>query len=123
MATVNPELTQSLRAAEQAFAASMANRDLSAFASFLSPETIFFNGDAEIRGKEAVLQAWSRFFEGPDAPFSWEPATVAVLDSGMLGLSSGPVLSPEGERVGTFNSIWRRESDGAWKIVFDKGCP
>jgi enterochelin esterase family protein len=24
--------------------------------------------------------------------------------------------------VGTFNSIWRREKDGRWKIVFDNGC-
>jgi ketosteroid isomerase-like protein len=26
-------------------------------------------------------------------------------------------------QVGTFTSIWRRESDGRWRIVFDKGCP
>jgi ketosteroid isomerase-like protein len=24
--------------------------------------------------------------------------------------------------MGTFNSVWRRESDGSWKVVFDKGC-
>ena len=47
---------------------------------------------------------------------------MAVLDSGRLGLSSGPVFDPAGERVGTFNSVWRR-TEGEWKIVFDKGCP
>ena len=39
-----------------------------------------------------------------------------------LAHSSGPVFNPKGERVATFNSIWRRESDGRWKVVFDKGC-
>ena len=28
-----------------------------------------------------------------------------------------------GRRIGSFNSIWRREPDGTWLVVFDKGCP
>jgi len=46
-----------------------------------------------------------------------------LLDSGTLAMSSGPVYDPEGKRIGTFNSVWRREPDGSWKIVLDKGCP
>jgi ketosteroid isomerase-like protein len=37
--------------------------------------------------------------------------------------ASGPVLAPDGTRIGTFNSVWRREADGSWKVVFDRGCP
>ena len=48
---------------------------------------------------------------------------VEVLDSGGLALSSGPVLDAKGEWVGTFQSIWRLEPDGRWRVVFDKGCP
>jgi hypothetical protein len=40
-----------------------------------------------------------------------------------LGLTSGPIFSPDGARVGTFNSVWRRETDGSWKVIFDRGCP
>jgi hypothetical protein len=32
------------------------------------------------------------------------------------------VFDPNGKKVGSFNSIWRREQDGRWKIIFDKGC-
>jgi ketosteroid isomerase-like protein len=38
-------------------------------------------------------------------------------------LSSGPVYAPDGRCVATFTSIWRRESRGRWRIVFDKGAP
>jgi ketosteroid isomerase-like protein len=46
-----------------------------------------------------------------------------VLDNGTLALTSGPVFDPGGRLVGTFASIWRREPDGRWRVVFDKGCP
>jgi ketosteroid isomerase-like protein len=116
------DLEEQVRATERAFAKSMADRDLAAFTAHLADETVFV-GAAALRGRQAVVDAWSRFFEGPEAPFSWEPETVLVLASGTLALSSGPVRNPVGERVGTFNSVWRREADGTWRIVFDKGCP
>jgi len=121
-------LRQQVEATERAFAKTMADRDHDAFTSFLADETVFFAGEKPLRGKLAVASAWKPFFEKPDAPFSWEPVTVVVLDSGTLALSSGPVRDPAGKEVATFNSIWRREPGGQWKIVFDKGsdtcnCP
>jgi len=84
---------------------------------------VFFGRKGEIRGKEAVAAAWKTLYEMPEAPFSWQPESATVLDSGTLGLTSGPVLAPDGSRIGTFNSVWRLESDGSWKVVFDRGCP
>jgi ketosteroid isomerase-like protein len=107
---------------EQSFARTMAERDHAAFVSFLSSEAVFFAGDMPLRGAQAVADAWSRYFEGDLAPFSWAPETVEVLASGMLALSSGSVRDADGTLIGTFNSIWRRDPDGRWRIVFDKGC-
>jgi ketosteroid isomerase-like protein len=118
------ELTRQVREAEQGFANTMARRDHAAFATFVADEALFFGGRLGVqRGKTAVVDAWKAFFEGADAPFSWEPETVEVLDSGTLALSSGPVRNAAGQRVGTFNSIWRLEPDGRWRVIFDKGCP
>lgn len=108
---------------ERAFAKTMADRDHAAFASFLSDEAVFFSDPQVLRGRQAVADGWKRLYQGAQAPFSWEPDRVEVLDSGTLALSSGPVRDPQGKRVGTFNSVWRREPGGAWKVVFDKGCP
>ena len=81
-------------ATERAFAQTMADRDLEAFASFLADEAIFLSEAGPLRGKQAIVDAWSRFFEGGDAPFSWEPDQVEVLETGMLALSTGPVHDP-----------------------------
>lgn len=117
------ELREEVKAAERAFAKSMADRDLEAFKHWLSEEAIFFGTDPPLRGKQAVIDYWSNFFKGEKAPFSWDPDTVEVLSSGMLALSSGPVLNPEGKLTGLFNSIWRQESPGEWRVIFDKGSP
>lgn len=114
---------QQVFAAERAFARSMADRNVSAFASHVSDEAIFFNGTGVLRGKKAVLAGWSPFFKGKTAPFSWEPDRVEVLQSGTLALSTGLVRDPNGKVVGRFNSIWRREAPGVWRVVFDKGSP
>jgi ketosteroid isomerase-like protein len=110
-------------AAERAFAKSMADRDMDAFASWLSDEAIFFTGPTPLRGKTAVLGWWSRYFASKEAPFSWDPDQVEVVDSGTLALSTGPVRDPTGNVTGRFNSIWRLEAPGRWRIVFDKGSP
>ena len=117
------ELADQVRAAESAFAQSMADRKLDVFGSYVADEALFFGREGVLRGKAEVLAGWKGFFEGEQAPFSWQPETVEVLDSGTLALSSGPVRDPAGKQVATFSSIWRLEPDGRWRVVFDKGCP
>ena len=117
------DLADQVRSAEMAFARTMAERDLDAFASHVSEQAVFFGGQSVLRGTDAVKAGWSPFFQGDAAPFSWEPEQVEVLESGTLALSSGPVRAPDGRRIGTFTSVWRLEADGRWRVVFDKGCP
>ena len=112
---------QQVEARERSFAATMEHRDFEAFKSHLSEEAVFFSSTRVLRGKQQVADAWEPYFEGPSAPFSWEPETVEVLESGTLALSSGPVRSPDGKLLGTFTSIWRLEDGNTWRIVFDKG--
>lgn len=115
-------LRRQVEATERAFARSMAERDHAAFTALLSEQAVFWAPQVT-RGKAAVAAAWKPFFDGPKAPFSWEPDEVQVLADGTLAHSSGPVYDPEGRRVSRFNSIWRQEAPGVWRIVFDKGQP
>jgi ketosteroid isomerase-like protein len=108
-------------ATERAFAKTMADRDFAAFNTFLSNETIFFSPEP-LRGKEAVAARWKQFYDKTEAPFSWEPDRVVVLESGNLALSTGPVRDPGGKVFARFSSIWRLEAPGTWRIIFDQGC-
>src|SRR4029077_11885374 len=90
-AETNAELKDQVRRTEMAFAKTMADRDPAAFASFLSKEAIFRSNGVATRGARQVAERWRRFFDGAEAPFSWAPEFVEVLESGALALSSGPV--------------------------------
>ena len=118
----------SLRAAETAFAATMAARDLDAFATHIADDAVFINGGKPLRGKAAIVEHWKRFYAGPRAQFAWKPELVEVIESGRLGYSEGPVSNPDGVVVARYVSTWRLDAAGRWKIVFDNGydvcnCP
>ena len=121
---VDPDtLGEQVMETERAFARTMADRDHEAFTRHLSDEAVFFEGETPIRGKEAIAAKWKPFFDGDTAPFAWRPDGVEVLQSGTLALTSGPVYDAAGNVVGRFNSVWRQEAPGQWKVVFDKGSP
>lgn len=115
-------LRTEVMATERAFARTMADRDFAGFQRFLAADSVFFNGSTPLVGPEAIGTAWRPFYESAQAPFSWEPLTVVVLNSGQLALSSGPVRGPDGGVIGQFNSVWRRQPSGTWTVVIDKGC-
>ena len=117
-----------LRAAEIAFAASVAEQDAGRFASFIDEDAVFLGATA-LRGREAVVEAWSVFFAEGGPKLEWQPEIVEVRPDG-LGLSRGPYTlttttegGAESSSSGQFMSIWRRGSDGSWKVLFDSGCP
>ncbi|WP_306393635.1 YybH family protein [Telluria beijingensis] len=118
----NEDLTSQVMAHERAFAATMAARDFEGFGRYLSREAVFMTGSDALRGKEAVLAAWRRHYDGGEPPFSWEPKQVEVVASGTLAYSTGPIRDAQGRRIGSFNSVWRLEAPGRWAVVFDRGC-
>jgi ketosteroid isomerase-like protein len=116
-------LRQQVMAVEAGFARSMAERNLAKFETFVAEDAVFFSKGGVLRGKKAIMAEWAPRFAAAEAPFSWAPETVEVLESGDLALSSGPVFDPSGKKIATFTSIWKLQKDGRWLIVFDKGNP
>jgi uncharacterized protein (TIGR02246 family) len=106
---------------EIAFAKTMADRDVRAFAGFIAEDAVFLNAGKPLRGRDAIVEHWKRFYAPPAAPFSWKPDLVEVLSSGTLAQSIGPVMEPGGAVVARFYSVWRLDGPGVWRIVFDNG--
>ena len=109
-----------VRASEIAFAKSMADRKLDRFTEFVAEDAVFNGRSAQI-GRAAVVETWKRFFDAPQAPFSWGPDAVAPTADGRHALSTGLVHDPDGKVTGRFTSIWRKDADGHWRVVADQG--
>ncbi len=116
-----PARRQEVVDVERAFAKTMADRDLAAFATFIAEDAIFMNDGKPLKGKAEIIAYWKRFYVKPGAPFAWEPEFVEVLSTGTLAQSTGPVTLPDGKSTSRYYSTWRREASGAWRIVFDDG--
>jgi len=116
------ERVAQVRAAETAFAATMAARDLAGFASFIAEDAVFVNAGTPLRGRAAVVEHWKRFYGPGPAPFAWRPELVEVIASGDLGYSEGPVTVADGRTTARYASTWRRDpASGQWRVVFDNG--
>lgn len=116
--------TEAVRSAETAFARSFALRDRQGFASFLASDATFLGPNRSLHGTAEIMEVWGGMLEAPKAPFSWAPERVEANGDGSLVLSTGPVRDPEGKQIGAYASVWQRQSDGSWKVLFDgPGCP
>ena len=128
LATVDTDtVRQDVLCAEVGFSRSAEHRDLAAFVAFLDPEVRFVTGQIS-RGPDEVAEGWANFFK-PDGPLMrWRPMIVEIVAGGTLAISRGPyrltVLGEDGETVqtwGTFNSTWRLDQEGQWRVLFDAG--
>lgn len=120
-----PPLAQSLaveqvRAAEVSFAATMARRDLSAFAGHIAEDAVFINGGQPLRGKPAILEFWSQYFKSPAPPFAWRPDIVEVSAQASLGYTEGPVTAGQAV-IARFYSTWQLQPGVGWRVIFDNG--
>jgi len=118
---------EDVRCREIGFSKSVEASDHQKFASFIDDDARFVGGSV-LRGSASVAEAWSVFFQEDGPRIMWRPQIVEVLEDGGLALSRGPYRmtvngedGQETEHWGTFNSVWRKQPDGEWKIVFDAG--
>ena len=121
------DLSHDVRCREIGFSQAAENKDVEAFASFIDADARFVSNSV-IAGPEAITEAWASFFAEDGPTIKWRPQFVEVLKDGELALTRGPyrmiARDAEGKQVegwGTFNSVWRLQEDGSWKVVFDAG--
>ena len=127
--TATADLLDDVRCREIGFSKSAERQDLVAFRSFIDADARFV-GSSVLKGVDSITQAWSVFFAADGPIIKWRPQLVEVLEDGKLALSRGPyrilAKDPDGKPVenwGTFNSVWRLNEDGKWRVVFDAGSP
>jgi ketosteroid isomerase-like protein len=99
-----------------------------AFFEFLAPDAISLPvGEFPIRGRDAIK---IHLAAGPQGILAWTPVEAEVARSGDLGYTWGNYEfrseGPDGKRqitYGKYISIWKKQTDGSWKVMLDGGNP
>ena len=113
-------ITAEVKAAETAFARTMADRRLDQFTDFVAEDAVFVGAAPNI-GRAKIVEKWAAFFKGPQAPFSWAPDAVEAAADGRTAISTGLARDPAGHVISRFTTIWRKDADGHWRAIVDQG--
>jgi ketosteroid isomerase-like protein len=113
---------QGLVTAEKAFAQSSKETSTKeAFLKYLADDGILFR-PTPLNGKKF----WNGIEKGEDL-LTWEPIFADISAAGDLGFTTGP-FEQKGDRAGqqaagggTYISVWKKQSDGLWKVMADLG--
>ncbi|HZZ19361.1 MAG TPA: DUF4440 domain-containing protein [Opitutaceae bacterium] len=134
----NSKYCAELAAAERNFCAQVATMGMDdAFLANLSDECFIpyrltlTKAEYVAQVKKAREKAGAAFKAGPDPTFSltWSPSKVETSQDGTLGYTWGRYSftthgkdGKDSVDTGIYLTIWRRDSNGAWKVAYD-GSP
>jgi ketosteroid isomerase-like protein len=98
-----------------------------AFEAYAADDAVILRGDSLIRGKEAIKKYYDQRYDGKDKVLlTWKPDYIEVAASGDLGYTYGNYkyvitdsLGAVKTYTGMFHTVWKRQSDGAWRYVWD----
>ncbi len=102
---------------------------LEVWVSYFAEYGVMVMGQSQDRvGKESIRQAMKPAFELPGFSLRWKPLDADISEDGTLGYTYGSYVrtyrNEAGERIegtGKYTSVWKKQSDGQWKIVLDIG--
>ena len=119
---------QEIKDVEREFAA-MADREgiPVAFLYYAAEDVVVMRNDVLIIGRQHLAEHFQGILAQPeDERLSWEPDFVDVSASGDLGYTYGTYMysytDSAGipvEHKGVFHTVWKRQSDGSWRFVWD----
>jgi ketosteroid isomerase-like protein len=105
-------------AADQAWAQAVAARSVDQIVAFYDPE-IVTAGSAmpPARGLAQIRSMWTSLLSQSGFSLTWKAEKVSVAASGTIGYSTGTWRT--GTQSGPYFAVWRKQSDGGWKVLFD----
>jgi ketosteroid isomerase-like protein len=110
--------------ADRAFARAVAREGLEAWVAAFSKDGSMIPASGPVTsGHEAIRATMEPAFETPGFTIEWEPLGGEVATSGDLAYTYGDYESgiPGALTRGRYVTVWRRSSDGEWKVVADLG--
>jgi ketosteroid isomerase-like protein len=119
---------ETLKQLEGEFMKAAADKGSQGYMSYYADDAVEVpNGHGIIRGKSAIAEGMG-FLDNKDNQLTWSPVGADISESGDLGYTYGffefHSKDKDGKPVteyGKYTSIWKKQSDGSWKVVLDMG--
>lgn len=96
-----------------------------AFHHFAANDGVIKRQNKIVKGKIAI-QEWYKKDVRPNETLTWKPIFVEVSSSGDLAYTYGNFIftsidstGNKKENTGIFHTVWKRQSNGEWKFVWD----
>ena len=114
------DLLDELLTTDRAFAALSEERGHQvAFASYLDPDSVLFR-PAAVAGAE-----WNAAHEPASGRLQWQPSSGAISCTGNMAVTVGQWRYDNdidgAAAAGHYLTVWRRDADLGWRVVFDHG--
>lgn len=115
--------------ADEAFCQATIDRRVDRFRALVADEATFAGGmPGQTRGVEAIVKSWAPFFQAGGPTLTWKPTHAEVLVGADVGYTVGiwerRAKAADGQTAtahGNYMTVWRKQSDGSWKAIFDTG--
>lgn len=97
-----------------------------AFLTFADEGAVLSRNNEIISGHKNMKEWFDGRPQAEGSTLSWKPDFVDISSSGDLGYTYGTYtytsldsLGNEQQSSGIFHTVWKRQSDGSWKFVWD----
>ena len=115
--------------ADKAFCQATIDHDVARFRSLVADEATFAGGTpGQTRGLDAIVKSWTPLLQAGGPTLTWKPTHAEVLAGGDVGYTVGTwerrAKGADGQMGiahGQYITVWKKQSDGRWKAVFDTG--
>ncbi len=115
--------------ADRDFAQAVAKNGVDGWMSFMAENAVILRRQPFV-GLEAIRSAMQKAFSDSSVTLTWVPTRGQIFKSGTMGYTVGRYQvvhrTDQGQSVtskGTYLTVWQKQADGTWKVVWDGGSP
>jgi ketosteroid isomerase-like protein len=128
VANPHPTTADDLRKLEAELMKAAAERGADGYMSYYAEDAVEVpNGAAAVHGKANIARDMG-FLNDKKNQLVWTPVDADISSAGDLGYTSGTFEFHSYDKngmptvdYGKYTSIWKKQSDGRWKVVLDMG--
>ena len=129
MQKLGNELKEYLMQLDREFDEATAKMGVEGWVAYFDEEGAMLPSKGEVvRGKEAIRSSMIKGFSLTDFSLRWSPMGAEVSEDGSMGYTYGEYMrkfkDADGEEItgtGRYTTIWRKQTDGNYKIIHDVG--